>query len=116
MESKRIMAVCGIICNECDIFKATENPEIAERIQEWFKKKEKEVRIEEICCLGCRGDRTRYWSSDCPILKCCVDEGGLNYYYECDDFVCERLDEWAKGGERYRNALNRLRDMRNKKV
>jgi len=111
MESERIIAVCGLICNDCDIFKATENPQIAERIQEWFGKRGKEVRIEDICCDGCKGDRTKHWSGDCPILKCCVDEKGLEYCYECDDFVCERLDEFARGDERYTEAVNRLKSM-----
>jgi hypothetical protein len=29
-------------------------------------------------CISCRGNRATHWSADCQILKCCVDDKGLN--------------------------------------
>lgn len=107
-----IIAVCGLKCNECDILRAQNNPEIAHRIVEWFKKeRDIEVKIEDIHCLGCKGDRTKHWSPDCWILKCCVDKKGLEFCDQCADFPCEKLVEWSKGGKKYREALNRLKEM-----
>lgn len=111
MESERIIAVCGLICSECDEFLASSDLEKAQRISDWYKKRNIDVKPEDIICLACRGDRAKHWSPDCPILKCCVDEKGLEYCYECDDFVCERLDEFARGDERYTEAVNRLKSM-----
>jgi len=37
-----------------------------------------------------------------------VDDKGLEYCYECEDFPCLRLKEWAKGSAGYTEALARL--------
>ena len=108
-----MIAVCGLNCRECQIFQAQDNLEIAEAIADWFKRERSvEVNIEDIHCEGCKGDRSKHWSPDCPILKCCVDEKGLQFCSQCEDFPCKMLIEWAKGGERYREAIERLKRMK----
>jgi len=108
-QENKIIAVCGLKCSECDIFKATDNPEIAQQIADWFKKeRNEEVKIEDIHCLGCKGDRKKHWSADCWILECCVNKKGLDFCNECNDFPCDRLSKWAKGSKRYAEALYRL--------
>ena len=85
----------------------------------WFKEMgwlEQDEGVPEILersmyCKGCHGDRAVHWSADCLILKCCVDEKGLEFCYQCDEFTCGRLEEWSKGSESYTAALNRLREM-----
>ncbi|HCL90977.1 MAG TPA: hypothetical protein DHW70_06620 [Candidatus Atribacteria bacterium] len=111
----QLIAACGLNCKECDIFQAPNNPEIAQEIVDWFKKeKDTEVKIEDIRCLGCKDDRTKHWSPDCWILKCCVDKKGLEFCYECEDFPCEKLNQWGKGSKGYEEALNRLKEMKRK--
>jgi len=108
-----MLAVCGLDCGGCDIFQATSHLEIAQKIVDWFKKERNEdVKLEDIHCLGCKGDRTKHWSADCWILKCCVDEKGLEFCCECDMFPCEKLVQWSKGSKEYGDALNRLKEMR----
>jgi len=46
----KIIAVCGLKCSECDIFKTTDNPEIAQQIADWFKK-EKNKKMEKTNCI-----------------------------------------------------------------
>ncbi|MCK4421756.1 DUF3795 domain-containing protein [candidate division WOR-3 bacterium] len=112
-QENKMIAVCGLDCSVCDIFQASNNTEIARKIVDWFKKERKvEVKIEDICCSGCKGDRTKHWSPDCWILKCCVDKKGLEFCYECEYFPCEKLNEWAEGSEKYGEALSRLKEMR----
>jgi len=109
-QENKMIAVCGLDCSECDIFQAPNNPEIAQQIVDWFRKKRNiEVKIEDIRCLSCRGDRTKHWSPDCWILKCCVDKKGLEFCYQCEDFPCEKLNEWAKGSKKYEEALTDLK-------
>jgi len=111
----QIIAVCGLNCSECDISQASNNPEIAQEIVDWFKKeKDTEVKIEDIRCSGCKGDRKKHWSLDCWILKCCVDKKGLEFCNQCADFPCEKLDQWAKESKGYEEALNRLKEMKRK--
>ncbi|MFN2164839.1 MAG: DUF3795 domain-containing protein, partial [Anaerolineae bacterium] len=60
----------------------------------------------------CHGDRAAHWSADCWILRCCVDERGLESCAECVEFPCARLLEWAHGDAQYEQALARLQAMR----
>jgi hypothetical protein len=85
---------------------------MAQKVADWFKKERNEdVKPEEIGCLGCKGDRTNHWSPDCWILKCCVDDWGLAFCSECDQFPCQKLQQWSEGSERYGEALSRLKGM-----
>lgn len=123
MKSKKDMiAVCGLDCGPCDIRRAPIEPEAAQHIVAWFKKKGWLKENEDIAeaiergmyCKGCRGDRSVHWSADCWILKCCVDDKGYEFCYECNIFPCERLTEWAKQSENFSQALDRLKKMKEK--
>jgi hypothetical protein len=108
-----MLAVCGLDCGGCDILQATSHPEIAKKIADWFKKERNEdVKLEDIHCSGCKGDRTNHWSPNCWILQCCVDNKGLGFCYECGEFPCDKLVEWSKTGKDYGKALNRLKEMK----
>ena len=108
-----MIAACGLDCTRCDVFQAGDNPRIAQRIIDWFSSERGiQLKPEDVHCEGCRGDRANHWSADCWILECCVDDKGLESCYECEDFPCQRLKDWAKGSERYGDALERLKGMR----
>jgi len=116
---KELIAVCGLDCGPCDIRKAPNDPEAATRIVAWFKKegwlKENEGIAEvvkrDMYCKGCKGDRSVHWSPDCWILKCCVDDKGHEFCYQCNIFPCDRLLDRVKKDGHYRQALDRLKKM-----
>ena len=108
-----LMAACGLDCEECEIRLASDNPELASRISDWFHRHgSPEVVPEHVRCSGCKGDRAKHWSADCWILLCCVDKRGLEFCYECQAFPCVKLNEWAETDNRYKEALNRLKEMK----
>lgn len=115
-----LVAVCGLDCGSCDIRLVPTDPEAAGRVVAWFRDMgwlEENEGVAEIIkrsmyCKGCRGDRSVHWSADCWILNCCVDEKGLSFCYECDDFPCEQLIEWGNQSANYGEALGRLQAMR----
>jgi hypothetical protein len=115
-----MIAACGLDCGDCDIRLLPSDPDAAQRVVAWFREMGwlnesegvSEVMERSMYCKGCRADRSVHWSADCWILHCCVDERGLAFCYECADFPCERLSEWAKENDGYAQALNRLRRMR----
>jgi hypothetical protein len=110
---KPLMGACGLDCTECEIRRASENPELARTIADWLRQHgSPRVRPEDIRCSGCKGDRARHWSADCWILLCCVDNKGLEFCYECQDFPCSGLKEWARKDKRYEQALSRLKGMK----
>ncbi len=116
-----MMAVCGLDCGSCDIRRAPFDPHAAQSVVKWFKERgwlDKHEDIEQVIarkmyCNGCRGDRTVHWSPDCVLLKCCVDQRGLEYCGQCPDFfVCERIEAFANDGhQHHREAVERLRRM-----
>jgi hypothetical protein len=111
-EEDRLIAVCGLVCEGCDMMEATTNPELAQKIADWFKRERNEdVAAEQIRCAGCKGDRDLHWSADCWILLCCVDQKGLDFCYDCEEFPCDRLGAWGEQNDRYGEALERLKRM-----
>jgi len=122
---QQIIAVCGIDCTACTIRIASlGDTEAVEELVVWWKKegwlKEDEGMPELLkqspFCQHCRGDRSMHWSANCWILKCCVDDKGLEYCYECEQFPCERLNKWAQGNSDYTQALERLHQMKERMV
>ncbi len=110
-----MIAVCGLDCLNCDMREATSNPGLQQKIAAWFKKElNKDINPDDIHCMGCKGDRNVHWSADCWILRCCVDKKGLEFCYQCVEFPCDRLEEWAKGSTRYGQALKKLKQMKEK--
>jgi hypothetical protein len=108
-----LIAVCGLDCAACDIYRAPQCPEIAQRIADWLRdERGVECGADAIRCSTCRGERSACWSDDCWIRACCVDENKLDSCHRCPEFPCARLSEWSTGSERYGQALEHLRSMK----
>lgn len=111
MNKGKIIAVCGLICSDCKIYKAPNNPEIAKELVAYFEGQWENVKMEDFHCNGCR-DALDCWSTDCWIRDCCTIEKSLDFCFQCQEFACEKLDEWAKNGNEYKRALDNLKRMR----
>jgi len=107
-----VIAVCGLDCSECNIYKAAADAALAQKIADALSRGDSEVTADQIQCAGCRGDRAQHWSADCKILVCCTDEKQLDSCHKCGDFPCPKLEEWAQGSEHYGEALQRLKNMK----
>ena len=124
MESINPIAVCGLDCTGCPLLKAATDEAAAQDLVGWFKHEgwiEEQEGAAEIMargpyCQGCRGDRSIHWSANCWILKCCVDDRGLEFCYECEAFPCQRLTDWAKQNDQYTQALDRLHHLREERT
>ncbi len=106
------IAVCGLNCGNCDIYNASNNPEIAHQLVKQFQGAWEDVKAEDFHCNGCRSNKTQCWTPDCWIRECCVNNKNLEYCYECQEFPCIKLKKWANKSERYGNALNQLKKMK----
>ena len=95
----------------------------AKIVLDWFKDNnwcDENLSLEDFMnegkrCYGCHGNRELHWSPDCDMMKCCIDKKGLEFCYECDEFVCDVLSKHSKKNERYLDGLNRLKECRNQK-
>ena len=84
------IAICGLDCGNCDIYNASNNPEIAHQLVKQFQGAWEDVKAEDFHCNGCRSNKTQCWTPDCWIRECCVNNKNLEYCYECQEFPCDR--------------------------
>ncbi len=123
MPEKEI-AACGLLCNECSILKASFDEEEAKKVRRWLidiNRLEECIDVEDFMkkgphCEGCHGDINNHWASDCWILECCVHDKDLDDCSQCDYFACDRLIEWSKESEDYKEAFERLREKNSKRA
>ena len=110
------MAPCGLLCDDCDLYRAAFSEEAAATLVSWFKARGwigrddgvTEVMAKAPFCYGCYGDRSVQWSDDCEIRACCVDRKELPHCAQCPEFSCKSLLDWAHNGELHALALKRL--------
>jgi hypothetical protein len=88
----QLAGVCGLYCGNCSIFRAYNDNDLEtlEKIANAFN-----ITIEKIKCQGCRVDEAGNWNEDCGIRKCAKDKG-LNFCFECEDYPCEIIQEFAE--------------------
>jgi hypothetical protein len=118
MENK--IAACGLDCSKCPMPNIHKDLETANKwvgqFREWKVISDNEGAEEIIArgpyCISCHGDRSKHWSADCWILKCCVDDKGLDNCSQCEEFPCEKLVEWSKENPHYGKALDNLKQMK----
>jgi len=113
MSKNNIIAVCGLVCSDCKIYNAPNNPEIAKDLVKLFEGQWENVKMEDFHCNGCR-DAENCWSEDCWIRDCCVRDKRLDYCFECQVFPCKKLKEWANQNFKYKEALSNLKKMKKK--
>ncbi len=114
IKPQQIIGVCGVICSECKIYKAPNNPKIANELVDQFNGMWENVKPEDFHCGSCRGDESEIWSPDCWIRKCCVGEKNLYFCFECQEFPCQKLEDWSKEDKGYKEALERLKELKQK--
>lgn len=114
------LAACGLDCGTCpfpDIHKSLENARNwIKHFREWniigANEGAEAIVAHGPYCIDCHGDRSKHWSANCWILKCCVDEKGLHNCSQCGDFPCEKLVEWSRERPEYGRALVHLRQLK----
>ena len=93
---KEMVAFCGLDCNKCGAFLATQGNDDQQRAmvaQDWSRLFKVEVKPEDINCDGCLSDGERLFNY-CrvgKIRKCGKEKGIMNCGY-CDDYPCHKLD------------------------
>lgn len=89
----KLIAPCGIDCQICDAYKATQanDPEVFAKLQADYKAKfNKDIAIESLYCDGCPSDgRHIGFCAACEIRKCAYGKG-YQTCAECSEFPCEK--------------------------
>lgn len=111
---KWLLSVCGLNCAKCDIYLAGHGDEgLRDEIVEWFAKKRNEtIKPEQVRCEGCRGPLETHWSPDCK-MRACANKRGSQYCFQCVDFPCGALEEFASDGvPHHKRTVENLKRMK----
>jgi hypothetical protein len=95
----RIVAMCGLVCNDCIAFIATQkdDDEMRSKVVEAWSTKDDPLKLEDVDCDGCTiGKRLHSFCAICDVRKC-----GLNRNIEtcaqCEEFSCDKLEKLWSG-------------------
>lgn len=93
-----MIACCGLICNDCPTFIATQNDDDDARVGTaafYQKTYGFELKPEEINCDGCLSSKGKLigYCQTCVIRQCCL-ERGLDNCAVCEAQPCEKLTQF----------------------
>ena len=107
-----ITAICGLPCHECGAYQATRDGDDVRRAEvakEWSQMYGAEIKPEDINCGGCTtGGVLFQHCTVCEIRKCGVARGVVNCAH-CEDYACEKLEEFFKMVPDCRTRLDGVR-------
>jgi hypothetical protein len=114
---QEIVAYCGLVCNECPTYQATQKNDDNARAKvagEWSKQYKHDFKPEDINCDGCLavGKRQLGFCQVCDIKKCGSDKKIPNCGY-CADYPCSKIDEFHARAP-HNDAKAKLEAIRNK--
>jgi hypothetical protein len=97
---KKMIAYCGLVCTDCNAYKATQQNDDKLRREvaaEWTAKYNHPFKAEDINCVGCipaAGIHVGHCAM-CQIRLCGQEKGVKNCGW-CSDYSCEKTEEFFK--------------------
>lgn len=89
---ERLISACGLNCATCECREATLSGDMERKADiavRWSKNYDANLTADDISCVGCTEEGTRFkWCDNCPIRACAVGKG-YKTCAECADFPCE---------------------------
>ena len=95
----KIIAMCGLICNNCIAYVATQknDEELRQKAIEAWSTETERLKPSDIDCDGCQvGKRVYKFCSVCEVRKCGFARGVKNCAY-CAEYPCEKLERLWRG-------------------
>ena len=110
----QMIAYCGIVCTECDAYKATRanDPAILEKVAaEWREQFDPNITVADVACDGCLATSDRLCShcAVCDIRACGKERGVVNCAHCVDYEGCEKLEAFFGMAPELRAALDGIR-------
>jgi hypothetical protein len=106
---EEILGYCGLLCNNCDAYKATvgNDNELREKTaDEWRKAFNPDIKAEDINCLGCKSDVVFGYCKVCEI-RACSSEKSLENCGSCSSFSCDKVEGILKHAPDARERLEK---------
>lgn len=109
-----MVAFCGLHCHECGAFIATKEDDDNKRkevAELWSKEFDADLKAEDINCDGCLSEGPRIFGhcAVCGIRKCGREQGVPNCAH-CDEYACEKLEEFFQMVPDSKERLDQIRD------
>ena len=97
---KEMISYCGLACHECPTFLATLTNDDEKRLsvaEMWSKQFGFDLKPQDINCDGCQSDSGHLFGhcNVCEIRKCGMENKVANCAH-CDDYACEKLENFVK--------------------
>jgi hypothetical protein len=108
-----MLAYCGLDCQKCEAYIATQTNDDTLRqkvADEWAAVYNVPVKKEDINCTGCKGEgiKVMYCQQLCEVRKCAI-AAKVNNCSECSEYACPKLEEIFKFGPEAKENLEKLR-------
>ncbi len=112
----QMIAFCGIDCSKCDAFLATQNDDDQKRAEVaklWSEQYNSNLKPEDINCDGCISESNNIlnYCNICEIRRCGKEKAVLNCAY-CDEYACEKLENFFKMVPDSKIKLDKIRSIR----
>ena len=107
-----LVAYCGLHCDECRAFKATQAKDIEWKKQiakQWSEGLNVEFRPEDIDCRGCKSDTISGWCRKICRIRPCAEGRKVETCADCDDYQCEKLKEFLANEPAAAKSLDGIR-------
>jgi hypothetical protein len=112
---KKMVAFCGITCNDCRTFIATQRNDrkLKEEVAKAWSTEKETLKPEDIDCDGCMatGRRLFKFCATCEVRRCGYEKGVENCAY-CREFPCVKLTSFWKseGATKSKTTLEEIRE------
>jgi hypothetical protein len=108
-----MIGCCGLDCEQCGAFIATQTNDDALRVkvaEEWARLYNAPIKPEHINCTGCQsgGVKTYYCDQMCEIRKCATKKS-VSTCADCSDYPCSVLDEILRMAPQAKTTLDALK-------
>ena len=110
---ERVIATCGLICSECEAYKATQQGDdaaLTEVAEAWSKQYGAVLTAEDCSCNGCRASAGPWMSHcfECDIRACGIQHG-VDTCAGCSSYACNTLSPFHEQVPDAKATLDSLR-------
>jgi hypothetical protein len=98
---------CGTHCGTCEIYIASttgDDKRKASLAPKLSRARGKKVSPDDVHCWGCWSNNRNCWGKRCQFRKC-VNDKGIDFCYQCNDFPCADLNAFYETHPQARQNL-----------
>ena len=107
-----MIAYCGLNCEECKAFKATQTRDLEWKKQiatHWTEELKLHVSPEDVDCDGCKSEMISAWCRKICKVRPCAVERKVATCAHCNDYQCEKLKEVLRDEPKATKNLQKIR-------